>query len=141
MKLQPLPRGRRGVAHRIHAAGTRLAGRPAGVVHAGASPVECRRDFHHGLLRLSQERFAHQGSQLRVGRKSLVVLARDPPVIHPDAEFPAPADFKRRVEAGVLFDERRHTGGARQVVSNLAVADANHGHTLSSHFSPPALAG
>jgi hypothetical protein len=52
-------------------------------------------------------------------------LLPDELVVEPHAEFTAIADDQFRVDADRLFDERRHTGGAREVVSDPAVPNAN----------------
>lgn len=78
--------------------------------------------------RSGRQGFTNQGQQLGIGREPLVVLMRDLAVVHPDTEFAAPAHFKDGNETGLLLDKRRHTGGARQVVSSLAVTDADAVH-------------
>ena len=60
-----------------------------------------------------------------------MVLVRDLAIVDPHAELAPAANFERGIKAAVLLDERRHTGGARQVVSRLAIADANVVHRPS----------
>jgi hypothetical protein len=49
-------------------------------------------------------------------------------IIDPDAEFPSLAFDEVSLDADFLLDERRHTGSARLVVSNVTVADADALH-------------
>lgn len=57
-------------------------------------------------------------------------LFRDLRAVHPDGELAAAAGFEIGIEVERFLDERRHTGGARQVVSDLAVANADAAHQL-----------
>jgi hypothetical protein len=52
------------------------------------------------------------------------VLGEDLLVVHGDDEDPAAAADELRLEAELLFDFSRQTGGSREVVSDAAVVDA-----------------
>ena len=65
------------------------------------------------------------------GGDDLVVrrfLPSDQIAVHPHGELTTIADDERRGDAERLIDERRHTGRARVVVSDLAVANLNLRH-------------
>jgi hypothetical protein len=61
---------------------------------------------------------------LLAGEASGVVLGEDLLVIDADDEDAAAAADELRLEAELLPDLRRQTGGAREVVSDAAVVDA-----------------
>ena len=65
-----------------------------------------------------------------IGRKPCRRLLCHLPAIHPDREFAAIPGRHLGFNARLLLDERRRPGGARQVVSNHAVANAYGSHTL-----------
>src|SRR5260221_7394928 len=60
------------------------------------------------------------------------VFARDHFLSNPHGELAPPAFYELGIGAGFLLDECRHTGGARKIISDLAISDAD---TL--HGSPP----
>ena len=81
------------------------------------------------LLRPTAARPYQLGNPVRVFSATFIA-------VHPHAELAAAAGLEIGVDAGVLLDERRHTGGAGQVISNHAVTDLDpcHGSNRSRRF-------
>jgi hypothetical protein len=69
--------------------------------------------------------------QLSIRRKSAHRLVGDFLAVNPDAELAAASRLEIGVGSRILLDQRRHPGGARQVVSADAVADTDAVHRLS----------
>src|SRR5262245_36264330 len=63
-----------------------------------------------------------------VFRKAGRILLRNDDASNPHGELTPPAFDEVGIEPCLLLDQRRHTGGARQIISNLAVADADRLH-------------
>ncbi len=74
--------------------------------------------------RLRADRTFDRGNDLVVCR----FLTTDQVVINPHGELTAVTDDQRWHDTDSLTDERSHTGGARFVVSDFAIADVNVGH-------------
>ena len=71
------------------------------------------------------------GDERGVGREAARAPFGHLLLTDPHRQLASAADFQRGVEPGFFLDERRHTGGARQVVSDFAVANANRLHVCS----------
>ena len=65
-----------------------------------------------------------------VGGKTGSALLDNLLPIQPDAELTASARLEIGLQIQLFLDERRHTGGARQIISNDAVTDPNPVHTV-----------
>ena len=51
--------------------------------------------------------------------------------VHPHAQLAAAARLEIGISPGILLDQRRHPGGARQIVSLDAVANSHPVHRVS----------
>ena len=71
------------------------------------------------------------GHNIRVFGEAGRILLRHDVASDPYGELTAPAFDKVGIEPGLLLDQGRHTGGARQIVSNLAVSDADRFHWMT----------
>jgi hypothetical protein len=65
------------------------------------------------------------------------VLPRNQLLSNPHGKLASPAFYEFRGDPGFLLDERRHTGGTRVIVSNLAISDADALHEVSPCFAQP----
>ena len=77
---------------------------------------------------LTRQRAADRLQHFFVVRETVETFLGDDMVIHPDGELSAAAFDQIRLDPQLLFQQLRHTGGARQVVSNDAVAYGNRLH-------------
>lgn len=57
--------------------------------------------------------------------------------IHPHREFTAVAGLEISLLVQPLLDERRHTGSARQIISNYAVTNLDPTHAVTIARCPP----
>ena len=74
----------------------------------------------------------NRGQSLVLRREPDRVLPRNHLLADPHGKLAPPAFYQFRVNTGFLLDERRHTGCARVIVSNLAISDADAVHQVSS---------
>src|SRR5262245_10050547 len=96
---------------------------------AAQSELEGSEDMGLPKQRLFQ-RLADQVDDRGLRRKSRAALLGNLPTVEPDREFTTATRLDIGVEMERVLDERRHTGGAREVVSDLAVTDADAAHQL-----------
>lgn len=93
-----------------------------------------RRDFPNSLLRIlaqrliRRERFADGFEDLLVLGEAEPIFLGDNAVANPDRELAAVPFDELRADFQLTFEQVRHTGGARSVVSNDAVAYGNRLH-------------
>jgi hypothetical protein len=80
----------------------------------------------------TREGLPNRGQSFILRREPERVLPRNHLLTNPHRELASPALYQFRVDTGFLLDERRHTGGARVIVSNLAISDADAVHEVSS---------
>jgi hypothetical protein len=76
----------------------------------------------------ASDRLSNGGDDVVFRGKSLRILLGDQFIINPDAELASLAFDEISLDADLLLDERRHTGSAWPVVSNVTVADADAVH-------------
>jgi hypothetical protein len=67
---------------------------------------------------------------LVVGWKAVRILLGDAPVADPDRELATAAFDQLGLDPGLVFNERRRTDSAREVVSDPAVPNPDIGHPL-----------
>lgn len=87
------------------------------------------------------DRAPHGINHVALLRESTFVFLRDAGGVDPDRELATAPLHKFGVELQIVFDGRRHTGGARAVVSNPAEADANAWHAVRIAALARATAG
>ena len=76
------------------------------------------------------QRLPHRRQHLVVRRKTLRILLCDPLLANPHGEF-APAAFDDfRFGPDLLLDVRRHTGGARLIISDPTESNADALHKI-----------
>jgi hypothetical protein len=73
----------------------------------------------------------NRGHSFVLRRETERVLPRNDLLSNPHGKLAPSAFYQFRVDTGFLLDERRHTGGARVIVSNLAISDADALHEVS----------
>ena len=80
---------------------------------------------------VTSQRLTDSRHHLFVRRKPVGVLLRHGLLTDPYRELTAPALDDVGVDPGFLLDERRHTGRAGTIVSDLAVSNADALHDTS----------
>ena len=92
--------------------------------------LPCQLRLSHGSVSWRQRRRTAARTSSSDGKPKAVFCATRI-VAHPRREFAARAFDELRLDARVLLNQRRHTGGARTIVSDLAVANPDGRHFLS----------
>jgi len=81
---------------------------------------------------LLRQRLSNRRQDFVLGRESEGSLLSHLRLSHPHGELAPAAGHELGLDASFLLDQRRHTGSARKVVSNLAVANAHALHRIGS---------
>src|SRR5262249_48940473 len=79
------------------------------------------------------QRPANSRCDFRVRRKSVEILLRHDLFTDPHGELATSANNEFGLDSGLVLDERGHTGRAGQVVSRLAVTNADALHVIVLH--------
>ena len=82
--------------------------------------------------RLSQSRLAdcrsNAGQNGLIGGEAVRVLCGDPFIVDPNRKFTSSSCDEDRIQADGAFDQRRHTGSAGTIISNLTITNRDNFH-------------